>query len=41
VYDPATGRYRIDFSMFAAAIPALLLFAMVAVALMLAGRRKS
>jgi len=41
VYDPATGRYRIDFSMFAAAIPALLLFAMAAVALILAGRRKS
>ncbi|MDH4166493.1 MAG: SCO family protein [Gammaproteobacteria bacterium] len=39
VYDPVAGRYRADYSMFAAAIPALLVFGMVAVALILAGRR--
>jgi protein SCO1/2 len=39
VYDPVAGRYRADFSMFAAAIPALLVFGMVAVAIILAGRR--
>ena len=41
VYDPVTGRYRIDYSMFAAAIPVLAVFAMVAVALVRAGRRKA
>lgn len=41
VYDPVAGKYRIDYSMFAAAIPALLVFAMVAAAIILAGRRKS
>jgi len=40
VYDPMTGRYRIDYSMFAAAIPALMVLGMVAVAIILAGRRK-
>jgi len=39
VYDPVAGRYRTDYSMFAAAIPALLVFGMVAVAIILAGRR--
>lgn len=39
VYDPVAGRYRVDYSMFAAAIPALLVFGMVAVALILTGRR--
>lgn len=39
VYDPVAGRYRVDYSMFAAAIPALLVFGMVAVALILNGRR--
>jgi protein SCO1 len=39
VYDPAAGRYRIDYSMFAAAIPALMVLGMVAVAIILAGRR--
>jgi protein SCO1 len=40
VYDPTSGRYRVDYSMFAAAIPALVVLGMVAVALILAGRRK-
>jgi protein SCO1 len=40
VYDPASGQYRIDYSMFAAAIPALMVLGMVAVAIILAGRRK-
>ena len=39
VYDPVAGRYRTDYSMFAAAIPALLVFGMVAVAIILAGRK--
>jgi protein SCO1 len=41
VYDPTTGRYRADYSMLAAAIPALMVLGMVAVAIVLAGRRKS
>lgn len=40
VYDPTTGRYRIDYTMLAAAIPALMVLGMVAVAIILAGRRK-
>jgi protein SCO1 len=40
VYDPTTGRYRVDYSMFAAAIPALMVLGMVAVAIIRAGRRK-
>jgi protein SCO1/2 len=40
VYDPTAGRYRIDYSMFAAAIPVLMVLGMVAVAVILAGRRR-
>jgi protein SCO1 len=40
VYDPSAGRYRIDYSMFAAAIPALMVLGMIAFAIILAGRRK-
>jgi protein SCO1 len=40
VYDPVTGRYRFDYSMFASAIPLLMAFGMAAVAIVLAGRRK-
>lgn len=39
VYDPVSGRYRIDLSMFAAAIPALVVLGMVAVGIVTAGRR--
>jgi len=41
VYDPTAGRYRVDYSMLAAAIPVLMVLGMVAVAIILAGRRKS
>jgi protein SCO1/2 len=40
VYDPTAGRYRVDYSMLAAAIPALMVLGMAAVAIILAGRRK-
>lgn len=40
VYDPVSGRYRIDYSMFAAAIPALMIFAMATCAIFIARRKK-
>jgi protein SCO1/2 len=40
VYDPVTGRYRFDFSMLAAAIPALLAVCIAVFALRAAGRRQ-
>jgi protein SCO1/2 len=39
VYDPASGRYRFDYSVFAAAIPALMVLGMLAAAIVIAGRR--
>jgi protein SCO1 len=38
-YDPVTGRYKVDYSMIVGALPALLLLGMIAVALVVAGRR--
>jgi protein SCO1/2 len=40
VYDPVSGRYRFDYSMFAGAVPALVVLGMVAVALLLVGRKR-
>jgi protein SCO1/2 len=40
VYDPATGRYRFDFSMLAAAIPALLAVGIAVFAMRAARRRE-
>lgn len=40
VYDPGTRRYRFDWSMFAGALPALLVLAVVAAGIVAAGRRK-
>jgi protein SCO1/2 len=40
VYDPVSGKYRIDYSMFAAAIPALMIFAMATIAIYAVRRRK-
>jgi protein SCO1/2 len=40
VYDPVTGRYRFDFSMLAAAIPALLAVLIAVFALRAAARRQ-
>jgi protein SCO1/2 len=39
-YDPASGRYRFDYSMLAAAIPPLMELGMAAIAIVLAGRRR-
>jgi protein SCO1 len=39
VYDPATGKYRFDVAMLAGAIPALMVLGMVALALIMVGRR--
>ncbi len=39
VYDPASGRYRFDYSVFAAAVPALMVLGMLAAAIVIAGRR--
>lgn len=38
VYDPASRRYRFDYSMIAAALPALLILGMVVLAIAVAGR---
>lgn len=40
VYDPASGEYRFDYSMFAGVIPVLMVLAMAAFAIVVAGRRK-
>ena len=40
VYDPASRRYRLDVSMFAAALPPLLVLGMLAGAVVLGGRRR-
>ncbi|HET9693616.1 MAG TPA: SCO family protein [Steroidobacteraceae bacterium] len=40
VYDPAARRYRIDASMFAAALPPLLVLGIVAGAIVVSGRRR-
>jgi protein SCO1/2 len=40
VYDPASRRYRLDISMFAAALPPLLVLGMLAGAIVLGGRRR-
>jgi protein SCO1/2 len=40
VYDPASRRYRFDLSMFAAALPPLLVLGMVGGAIVLVGRRR-
>ena len=40
VYDPASRRYRLDVSMFAAALPPLLVLGMLAGAIVLGGRRR-
>jgi protein SCO1 len=40
VYDPVSGRYRIDYSMFAAALPALLVLCIGAIAIVAAGRNR-
>ena len=39
VYDPVTGRYRFDVAMFAAAIPPLMVLGIVALGLVVIGRR--
>ena len=39
VYDPVTGRYRFDVTMFAAAIPPLMVLGIVALGLVVIGRR--
>jgi protein SCO1 len=39
VYDAATGRYRFDYSMLAGAIPVLMVLGMLAVAIVVGGRR--
>jgi protein SCO1/2 len=39
-YDPASGRYRFDYSMLAGAIPTLMVLGMAAIAIVLAGRAK-
>jgi protein SCO1/2 len=39
VYDPVSGRYRFDYSMFIGALPAFLMLGMVALAIVVAGRR--
>jgi protein SCO1/2 len=39
-YDPASGRYRFDYSVFAAAIPPLMVLGMAAIAIVLAARRR-
>lgn len=38
-YDPVSGRYRIDYSMFIGALPAFLVLGMVAAAIIALGRR--
>ncbi len=40
VYDPVSGTYRVDYAMFASAIPALMIFGMVTIALILVRRKK-
>ena len=40
VYDPASGRYRFDYSMLASAIPTLMALGMAAVAIFVAGRAR-
>jgi protein SCO1/2 len=40
VYDPASGRYRFDYSMLAGAIPPLMALGMAAVAIVVAGRAR-
>lgn len=40
VYDPVSGRYRFDYWMLVAALPALLVLGMVAAAIVAAGRNK-
>jgi len=40
VYDPASGRYRFDYSMLASAIPTLMALGMTAVAIFVAGRAR-
>ena len=39
VYDPVSGKYRLDYSMFASAIPALMVLGMLAGGIVMAGRR--
>jgi protein SCO1/2 len=39
VYDPGARRYRVDYSMLAAGLPALLVLGMIAAAIVVAGRR--
>ena len=39
VYDPVSGKYRLDYSMFASAIPALMVLGILAGAIVMAGRR--
>jgi protein SCO1/2 len=39
-YDPVSGRYGYDFSMLVSALPALLVLGMVAIAILVAGRRQ-
>jgi protein SCO1/2 len=39
VYDPVSGRYRLDYSMFASAIPALMVLGILAGGIFMAGRR--
>ncbi|HEX6570533.1 MAG TPA: hypothetical protein VF055_00830, partial [Steroidobacteraceae bacterium] len=39
-YDPASRRYRFDYSMFAAGIPALFVLGMLALGVAYAARRK-
>ena len=40
VYDPVSGRYRFDYSMIVAVLPALLVLGMVGAAIIAAGRKK-
>ena len=40
VYDPTSGRYRFDYAMLASAFPTLMVLAMAALAIILAGRAK-
>jgi protein SCO1/2 len=39
VYDPVSGKYRLDLSMFASAIPALMVLGILAGGIVMAGRR--
>ena len=39
VYDPATGRYRFDVTMFAGVIPAIMVLGIIAMAVVFAGRK--